>query len=96
MSKIKSKTEGEGPSLSMDYAVIGAPDIYDGIQYAQSVKEKEYSAMDFSISNNSANCGTYALEVVKNSGVDISTGCFPTPKSMISRMKRLTDIEGIV
>ena len=80
----------------MDYAVINAPDINKGIEYAQSVKEKEYSATDFSISNNSANCGTYALEVVKNSGIDLVSGCFPTPKSMISRMRRLTDVGGTV
>ena len=95
-TKIKSKTEGQGPLLSMDYAVINAPDINKGIEYAQSVKEKEYSATDFSISNNSANCGTYALEVVKNSGIDLVSGCFPTPKSMISRMRRLTDVGGTV
>ncbi len=84
---IKSRTEGEGPRLPMDWVLTVAPNISQGISYAKSVKEKDYSALDFSISNDAANCGTYALEVVKASGVNIPDKCFPTPNMMTREMK---------
>lgn len=92
VNKIKSKTEGEGPRLPMDWVLSIAPNISQGIRYAKSVKEKDYSAIDFSISNDAANCGTYALEVVKASGIDIPDKCFPTPNMMTKEM-RLFGIE---
>ena len=96
LKQIKSRTEGEGPHLGMSYAVIKAPSILKGVQYAQNLKTKEYSAADFSISNNSANCGTFALEVVQASGIQLVDACFPTPKSMINRMGDLTNVKGEV
>jgi hypothetical protein len=93
---IKSRTHGEGPRLTMEYAVLPAPNINQGVSYAKNTKEKDYSALDFSISNDAANCGTFALEVVKKSGVGISNSCFPTPVQMINSMKRLTDVKGQV
>jgi hypothetical protein len=85
--KIKSRTESEGPKLPMDWVLAKAPKINDGISYAKSVKEKDYSAADFSISNDAANCGTFALEVVKSSGINIPDTCFPTPRMMNREMK---------
>lgn len=87
VKKIKSKTEGEGPRLPMDWVLSIAPNIDQGISYAKSVKEKDYSAFDFSISNDAANCGTFALEVVKASGVNVPDKCFPTPNMMTNEMK---------
>ena len=87
VTKIKSRTEGEGPRLPMEWVLTDAPNIKRGIEHAKSVKEKDYSAADFSISNDSANCGTFALEVVKASGVNIPDSCFPTPNMMTREMK---------
>jgi hypothetical protein len=87
INSIHRKTEGSGPTNNIEYATIMAPNIEEGIAYAKSITKKDYSAFDFSLSNDSANCATYALEVVKNSGVPIGNITGPTPVGMIDRMK---------
>jgi hypothetical protein len=96
MTSIKSRTEGKGPTLPMEYAVLNAPNIKKGIQYAESIKEKEYSAIDFSIKDEDANCGTYAIEVVDASGVGQGQFCATTPVGMISTFKKYAPVSGQV
>jgi hypothetical protein len=96
MTSIKSRTEGKGPTLPMEYAVLDAPNIKKGIQYAESIKEKEYSAIDFSISDEDANCGTFAIEVVDASGVGQGRFCATTPVGMINGFKKYASISGQV
>lgn len=89
INKIHRNTEGDGPTEKIEYAVLPAPNIESGIRHAKSVSEKDYSALDFSITNEQANCATFTLEVVKASGINIGDFCFPTPVSMIYKMKTL-------
>lgn len=88
---IHRNTQGDGPSEKIEYAVLPAPNIEGGIDHARSVTEKDYAALDFSISNEQANCATFAIEVVKASGIPVEDFCFPTPISMIAKMKSIED-----
>lgn len=95
---IKKATHGNGPRLTMSYAVLNAPNYENAKNYADNMvkfKTRDYEAGDFSITDDDANCGTFVLEVVQKSGVDISNYCFPTPTSMISRMKKISSEENL-
>lgn len=96
MTSIKSRTEGKGPRLPMDYAILDAPNIKNGIKYAKSIKEKKYSAIDFSVSDEDANCGTFAIEVVDASGVGQGKFCATTPVGMIKTFKSYATDSGSV
>ena len=87
IDKIHRNTQGQGPSERIEYAVLKAPNIEAGITHAKSITKKDYSAFDFSLSNDASNCATYALEVVKASGINLPDITGPTPVGMISRMK---------
>ena len=87
INSIHRKTEGSGPTNAIEYATLMAPNIEAGITYAKSITKKDYSAFDFSLSNDSSNCATYALEVVKASGVPVGNITGPSPVGMIDRMK---------
>jgi hypothetical protein len=84
---IHRNTKGEGPKYKIEYAVLSAPNINNGIAHAESVSKKPYDLFDFEISDDDSNCGTFVLEVVQKSGIEITNYCFPTPISMVRRMK---------
>ena len=87
IDKIHRNTQGQGPSERIEYALLKAPNIEAGITYAKSITKKDYAAFDFSLSNDASNCATYALEVVKASGINLPDITGPTPVGMIERMQ---------
>jgi hypothetical protein len=79
----------------MDYLVLSAPNIVEGINYAKSFvksKEKKYEISDFSVTDDDANCGTFAVEVARASGAVTSPYCFPTPNAMITQLGTLNNV----
>jgi hypothetical protein len=87
INTIHRNTQGDGPSEKIRYVVLRTPDVQSGIKYANSVTTKDYSALDFSISDSDANCGTFAIEVVRACGVSVPSVCLPTPVAMIDEME---------
>ena len=87
INKVHRRTEGAGPKEKIEYAVLSAPNIESGISYAKSITNKDYSALDFTLDNDAMNCATYALEVVRASGVHVSSIVGPTPIQMINNMQ---------
>jgi hypothetical protein len=92
---IKKVTYPPGPSMTMDYLVLSAPNIVEGITYAKDMaklNEKKYEISDFSVSDDDANCGTFAVEVARVSGAVTSPYCFPTPNAMITQLATLNNV----
>ena len=90
---IHKNSHGQGPKLLMESVVLKTPDVNGGIKYANSITSKDYSAFDFSISDSDANCATFAIEVIRASGIDIPTTCLNTPHKMIQQMQYVKDIQ---
>jgi peptidoglycan hydrolase-like protein with peptidoglycan-binding domain len=86
----RKKTFPPGPTMSMSVAVVKLPNPSGAEKYA-SVKEREYSAADFSIKDEDANCGTFARDVAYAGGIDIGTFCFPTPNAVVNSFKGRAD-----
>lgn len=92
---IKNVTFPPGPSMEMDYLVLSAPNIVEGINYAKGIaksNEKKYEISDFSVTDDDANCGTFAVEVARASGAVTSSYCFPTPNAMITQLGTLNNV----
>jgi len=90
---IHRNTQGDGPKETIEYVVLKTPNVTNGIQYANSVAQKDYSAFDFSITDSDANCATFAIEVVKSCGIDAPSVCLNTPHKMIEEMRLIKDIQ---
>lgn len=86
----KQKTYPPGPTMSMTVAVVKLPNPSGAIDYA-SVKQREYSALDFSIGDEDANCGTFNRDVAKSGGIQTGSFCFPTPISVVNSFKDQSD-----
>lgn len=95
---IRMRTQGDGPRQKISYAVLSAPNPTNAISYGNTAvksKGKDYQALDFSISDDDANCGTFAQEVVKAAGANVSEMCYPTPTAMVSYMSGISEDEGL-
>jgi len=82
----KKSTFPPGPSMTMFVAVVKLPNPSESERYA-SVKQREYSAFDFSIGDEDANCGTFARDVAYAGGIQMGTFCYPTPKAVVNSFK---------
>jgi hypothetical protein len=87
VEKVHSRTESSGPREEIEWTLLQVPNVEAGIQYANSVVSKDYTLIDLSLTNESANCATFALEVVNASGLELGSFTAPTPVQMISKMK---------
>lgn len=81
----KKKTEGDGPRLAMDVVVRELPNPAKAKRFAE-VKRREYTIAD-PARGGAMNCGTYALEVALEGGVDSSFMCFPSPVEVVTHLK---------
>ena len=88
IQKIKSNTQGKGPSLKMECSVVPVKNVQSAISYGQKVTSKPYEALDFDSTDSDANCSTYAIEVAKNAGVPLGDYCFPNPTAMLGSFKK--------
>ena len=86
----KGKTFPPGPSMRMSVVVVKLPNPSEAIKYA-AVKEREYTALDFSIGDEDANCGTFTLDVAKSGGIQLGSHCFPTPIAAVNSFKKQSD-----
>lgn len=84
----KSKTQGEGPRLRMDVAVIPLPNPKGALQYADVKGTQEYTVAD-PAQGGAKNCGTYALEVAIEGGVNTSFSCFASPRGVVDHVRPL-------
>jgi hypothetical protein len=85
----KSKTQGEGPKLRMDVAVIPLPNPKSALQYANVTGPQEYTVTDSS-EGGAKNCGTYALEAAIAGGVDTTFSCFASPRGIVNHVRPLS------
>ena len=84
---IKSKTQGEGPTQNMTYAIVSIPNIIKAITSAEGGGAyRDYMALDVS-AGGAQNCGTFAMDVARDGGVPISDFCTPAPINMIQKFK---------
>lgn len=81
----KRKTEGDGPRLAMDVVVRELPNPAAATTFA-NVKERDYATAD-PARGGAMNCGTYALEVAMEGGVDTSFSCFASPVGVVNHLK---------
>ena len=81
----KRKTEGDGPRLAMDCVVRELPNPSAAMSFAD-VKERDYITAD-PMRGGAMNCGTYALEVAIQGGVDTSFRCFASPVGVIKHLQ---------
>lgn len=81
----KRKTEGDGPRLAMDVVVRELPNPAAATTFA-NVKERDYATAD-PARGGAMNCGTYALEVAIEGGVDTSFSCFASPVGVVNHLK---------
>ena len=81
----KRKTEGDGPKLAMDVVVRELPNPTAATTFAK-VKERDYATAD-PARGGAMNCGTYALEVAMEGGVDTSFSCFASPVGVVNHLK---------
>lgn len=81
----KGKTEGDGPRLAMDVVVRELPNPSAAKRFAD-VKERGYTIADPARGGN-MNCGTYALEVALEGGVNSSFSCFSSPVGVVDHLK---------
>jgi hypothetical protein len=86
----RAKTFPPGPTMSMSVAVVKLPNPSGAIDYA-SVKQREYTALDFSIGDEDANCGTFTQDVAKSGGVNVGSFCYPTPIAAVNSFKDKSD-----
>lgn len=84
----KSKTQGEGPRLRMDVAVIPLPNPKGALQYADVKGPQEYTVAD-PAQGGAKNCGTYALEAAIEGGVKTSFSCFASPRGVVDHVRPL-------
>jgi len=89
-SAARKKTYPPGPTMGMSVAVVKLPNPSEAERYA-SVKQREYSAADFSIGDEDANCGTFARDVAYAGGIKMGQFCFPTPKAVVSGFRDKAD-----
>lgn len=81
----KRRTEGDGPRLAMDVVVRELPNPAEATTFA-AVKERDYTIAD-PMRGGAMNCGTYALEVAIQGGVDTSFSCFASPVGVVKHLK---------
>jgi peptidoglycan hydrolase-like protein with peptidoglycan-binding domain len=86
----REKTFPPGPTMSMSVAVVKLPNPSGAIDYA-SVKQREYTALDFSIGDEDANCGTFTQDVAKSGGINVGSFCYPTPIAAVNSFKNKSD-----
>ena len=86
----RKKTYPPGPTMEMSVAVVKLPNPSEAERYA-SVKQREYSIVDFSVGDEDANCGTFARDVAYAGGVRMGTFCYPTPKAVVNSFKDNAD-----
>jgi peptidoglycan hydrolase-like protein with peptidoglycan-binding domain len=86
----RKKTYPPGPTMEMSVAVVKLPNPSEAERYA-SVKQREYSIVDFSVGDEDANCGTFARDVAYAGGVRMGTFCYPTPKAVVNSFKDKAD-----
>lgn len=84
----KSKTQGDGPKLRMDVAVISLPKPKNALQYADVKGPQDYTITDIA-QGGAKNCGTYALEAAIAGGVKTSFLCFASPKGVVNHVRPL-------
>lgn len=84
-SKIKSKTEGQGPTQKMDCRLVPVVDVEKGISQANQTTSKPYEAFDMDSTDNDSNCGTYTIEIAKAAGVPLGKYCLPNPTAIIKQ-----------
>jgi hypothetical protein len=89
-SAARKKTYPPGPTMSMSVAVVKLPNPSEAERYA-SVKQREYSIVDFSIKDEDANCGTFARDVAYAGGIQMGTFCYPTPKAVVNSFRDKAD-----
>jgi hypothetical protein len=87
-TKIKSNSQGEGPTQKMDCRLIPVTNVNDSISQATKVTTKKYEAFDGSTSDDDANCGTYTIEIAKAGGVPMGDFCFPNPTGVIKQFNK--------
>jgi hypothetical protein len=86
----KGQTHEPGPTMRMSVAVVKLPNPSEAERYA-SVKQREYSIVDFSIGDEDANCGTFARDVAYAGGVKMGQFCYPTPKAVVGSFRDKAD-----
>jgi peptidoglycan hydrolase-like protein with peptidoglycan-binding domain len=86
----RKSTYAPGPTMDMSVAVVKLPNPSESEKYA-SVKQREYSAADFSIGDEDANCGTFARDVAYAGGINMGTFCFPTPNAVVNSFRDKAD-----
>ena len=83
---VKSKTQGDGPRLTMVTAIVPVPSLEKARAFAEGPAIREYEAVDMS-QGGAANCGTFAIDTAKAGGVPIGSFCTPMPVKMITKFK---------
>jgi peptidoglycan hydrolase-like protein with peptidoglycan-binding domain len=86
----RKQTYPPGPTMSMSVAVVKLPNPSEAEKYA-SVKQRDYTAADFSVGDEDANCGTFARDVAYAGGVKMGTFCFPTPNAVVNSFRDKAD-----
>lgn len=94
-SKIKSNSQGEGPSQKMDCRLVPVTDVNKSLSMAKQTTTKEYEAFDGSTSDGDANCGTYTIEIAKAGGVPMGDFCLPNPTGVIKQFNKYS-VESVV
>ena len=90
-NKVHKNTQASGPNNKIEFVTLRVPDVEAGIEYAKSVTKEDYRAFDFSLTDDSKNCATFVSEVVIKCGVPMPIITSPDPKSMISKMKYISE-----
>lgn len=94
-TKIKSNSQGEGPSQKMDCRLVPVTDVNKSLSMAKQTTTKEYEAFDGSTSDGDANCGTYTIEIAKAGGVPMGDFCLPNPTGVIKQFNKYS-VESVV
>lgn len=81
----KARTQGQGPSLAMDVVIKELPDPDKAIAFAD-VEVRDYTIADPG-KGGAMNCGTYALEVAIEGGVDAEFVCFASPIQVVDSLE---------
>ncbi len=93
--KIKSNSQGEGPTQKMDCRLVPVTDVNKSLRKASESTSKKYEAFDGSTKDDDANCGTYTIEIAKAGGVPMGDFCFPNPTGVVKQFNKYS-VESVV
>ena len=88
----KRNTQGSGPSLKMNVAVVRLPNFKGAFDFAKGTGDlRKYAEIDVT-EGGAANCGTYANDVLNSGGItNISPICNPYPNQIVKSFYSVSD-----